>query len=43
VPVRRPKVTDTTALGVGFFAGLGPGVWGSTDELIKRRPDDCQR
>jgi glycerol kinase len=33
VPVRRPKVTETTALGAAFLAGLGTGVWGSTDEL----------
>ena len=28
VPVRRPKVTETTALGAAFLAGLGTGVWG---------------
>jgi glycerol kinase len=33
VPVRRPVVTETTALGAAFLAGLGTGVWGSTDEL----------
>src|SRR3954468_5808777 len=33
VPVRRPKVTETTALGAAFLAGLGTGVWSSTDEL----------
>jgi glycerol kinase len=33
VPVRRPKVTETTALGAAFLAGLGTGVWASTDEL----------
>ena len=27
VPVRRPKVTETTALGAAFLAGLGTGVW----------------
>lgn len=35
VPVRRPKVTETTALGAAFLAGLGTGVWGSTDELAQ--------
>ena len=33
VPVRRPKVLETTALGAAFLAGLGAGVWESTDEL----------
>jgi glycerol kinase len=33
VPVRRPRVTETTALGAAFLAGLGTGVWASTDEL----------
>jgi glycerol kinase len=33
VPVRRPKVRETTALGAAFLAGLGAGVWSSTDEL----------
>ncbi len=31
--VLRPKVRETTALGAGFAAGLGAGVWASTDEL----------
>ena len=33
VPVRRPQVLETTALGAAFLAGLGAGVWSSTDEL----------
>jgi glycerol kinase len=33
VPVRRPQVQETTALGAGFLAGLATGVWSSTDEL----------
>ncbi|HUG84503.1 MAG TPA: glycerol kinase GlpK [Euzebya sp.] len=33
VDVLRPKVRETTALGAGFAAGLGAGVWDSTDEL----------
>src|SRR3954470_5917000 len=33
VPVRRPVVTETTALGAAFLAGLGTAVWASTDEL----------
>src|SRR3954447_15814971 len=33
VPVRRPQVAETTALGAAFLAGLATGVWGSTDVL----------
>jgi glycerol kinase len=33
VPVRRPQVRETTALGAAFLAGLANGVWSSTDEL----------
>ncbi|CAM3798271.1 glycerol kinase GlpK [Nocardiopsis rhodophaea] len=32
-PVARPQVQETTALGAAFLAGLGTGVWKSTDEL----------
>jgi glycerol kinase len=33
VPVQRPEVLETTALGAAFLAGLGTGVWSGTDEL----------
>jgi glycerol kinase len=33
VPVERPQMPETTALGAAFLAGLGTGVWSSTDEL----------
>ena len=33
VPVERPVVTETTALGAAFLAGLATGVWSSTEEL----------
>ena len=33
VDVVRPTVRETTALGAAFLAGLGAGVWSSTDEL----------
>lgn len=35
VPVRRPEVTETTGLGAAFLAGLGTGVWSSTEELAR--------
>jgi glycerol kinase len=31
--VVRPKVTETTALGAAYLAGLAVGTWKSTDEL----------
>ena len=50
VPVRRPVVAETTALGAAFLAGLATGVWASTDELaqtwaLDRRfePEDGRR
>ncbi len=33
VPVERPVVTETTALGAAFLAGLAVGFWDGTDEL----------
>ena len=33
VPVNRPQVIETTALGAAFLAGLGTGVWSSQEEL----------
>jgi glycerol kinase len=33
MPVVRPQVTETTALGAAYLAGLATGVYGSLDEL----------
>ena len=33
VPVVRPQVTETTALGAAYLAGLAVGFWAGTDEL----------
>jgi glycerol kinase len=33
VPVIRPKVTETTALGAAYLAGLAVGFWSGQDEL----------
>ncbi len=33
MPVQRPQVLETTALGAAFLAGLGTGVWSSPAEL----------
>ena len=34
-PVERPKVTETTALGAAFLAGLQAGLWPSLEALSK--------
>ena len=31
--VIRPKITETTALGAAFLAGLGSGFWSSIEEI----------
>jgi glycerol kinase len=33
VPVQRPVVTETTALGAAYLAGLAVGFWSSLDEI----------
>ena len=35
IPVIRPVVTETTALGAAYAAGLSVGFWNSFDELKK--------
>jgi glycerol kinase len=35
VPVVRPRVIETTALGSAYAAGLATGVWAGTDELVR--------
>jgi glycerol kinase len=33
VPVSRPVIQETTALGAAYLAGLAEGIWTSTDEI----------
>jgi glycerol kinase len=35
VPVARPVVQETTALGAAYLAGLTEGVWASTDDVAR--------
>jgi glycerol kinase len=35
VPVVRPKVTETTALGAAYLAGLAVGYWESEQEIVQ--------
>ncbi|MGA8530882.1 MAG: glycerol kinase GlpK [Acidobacteriaceae bacterium] len=40
LPVRRPAVLETTALGAAFLAGLAVGFWSSTEEIARLRGPD---
>jgi glycerol kinase len=42
VPVVRPKVTETTALGAAYLAGLSVGFWGGAEELKASRQNDAR-
>ncbi|KAA6460139.1 glycerol kinase GlpK [Acidobacteria bacterium AB60] len=42
VPVVRPRVTETTALGAAYLAGLATGFWGSAEDLRAKREDDIR-
>jgi glycerol kinase len=36
VPVVRPTVTETTAIGAAYLAGLATGFWGSSEDIAKQ-------
>jgi glycerol kinase len=36
IDITRPLITETTALGAAYAAGLATGVWSDTDELKKQ-------
>ncbi len=40
IPVERPRISETTALGAAYLAGLAAGVWSSLDELGAHRTVD---
>src|SRR6266568_1321429 len=40
VPVSKPVVAETTALGAAYAAGLAVGLWKSTDELVSNWNED---
>ena len=42
VPVVRPQVTETTALGAAYLAGLAVGFWGSPEDLRAGRQADVR-
>ncbi len=40
VPVSKPEVAETTALGAAYAAGLAVGFWSSTDDLVANWHED---
>ena len=42
IPVVRPQVTETTALGAAYLAGLATGFWVGTEELRAKRQNDVR-
>ena len=42
VPVVRPQVTETTALGAAYLAGLATGFWTGPQELTAERQNDTR-
>ncbi|OGG45881.1 MAG: glycerol kinase [Candidatus Handelsmanbacteria bacterium RIFCSPLOWO2_12_FULL_64_10] len=40
VPVIRPKMIETTALGAGLLAGMAVGLWGGPDDLAGLNPPE---
>jgi glycerol kinase len=40
IPVVRPRVTETTALGAAYLAGLACGIYGSLDEIAALWAED---
>jgi glycerol kinase len=40
VPVIRPVVTETTALGAAYAAGLNVGYWNNLDDLRRNWQED---
>lgn len=42
IPVVRPKVVETTALGAAYAAGLATGLWSGRDELRSHWQEDTR-
>ena len=42
VPVERPTIIETTALGAAYLAGLAVGFWKDQSMIVRRRKVDRQ-
>jgi glycerol kinase len=40
IPVRRPQVAETTALGAAYLAGLAVGFWETRAEIAENWQED---
>jgi glycerol kinase len=40
IPVRRPAITETTALGAGYLAGIAVGFWKDEEDVRSHRTAD---
>lgn len=41
VPVIRPQLVETTAMGAAYLAGLAVGYWANKEDVIKNWTSDC--
>lgn len=41
VPVIRPQLVETTAMGAAYLAGLAVGYWASKEDVVKNWTSDC--
>jgi glycerol kinase len=41
IPVLRPRIAETTALGAIYLAGLGAGLWGNKLEIQEQWEQDA--
>jgi glycerol kinase len=39
LPVRRPQMVETTALGAAGLAGIGAGIWTDADDYLGTRAE----
>jgi glycerol kinase len=42
IPVLRPEVTETTAMGAAYLAGLAVGFWESPEQIWSQRKNDTR-
>jgi glycerol kinase len=42
IPIERPVITDTGALGVAYLAGLAVGYWQSVEEIAANWKIECR-
>ena len=43
IPIQKPKITESTAFGAACLAGLGCGVYGSLDDIVRLAKSEERR